>query len=288
MPHLLIVSLLWAFSFGLIKGRLAGLDGAFISAARLGLALLVFLPFFRWRGLNAKLAAALAGIGAVQFGLMYLAYNESFRHLHAHEVALFTLTTPVLVTMLADALDRAFRARALLAALLAIAGTVVIVFQGAPLKPTLAGLLLVQLSNLAFAIGQVAYKRLRAAHATLSDAGIFALPYLGAFILTTIVAALRVDYSTLTLTFTQSATLLYLGVLASGAGFFLWNVGATRASSGTLAVMNNAKIPLAVACSLLFFGEEADIPRLLASLALLAAAVWLAEPPPAGPPRAAA
>ena len=77
---LLLVSIIWAFSFGLIK-RLTGFDGAFISAARLGLALLVFLPFLRLRGLATRTAFALAGIGAVQFGLMYLAYNESFRYL---------------------------------------------------------------------------------------------------------------------------------------------------------------------------------------------------------------
>ena len=79
MALLLLVSVIWAFSFGLIK-RL-GLDGTFVSAARLGLAFLVFLPFLRWRGLAARTALQLAGIGAVQFGLMYLAYNESFRYL---------------------------------------------------------------------------------------------------------------------------------------------------------------------------------------------------------------
>ena len=66
-------------------------------------------------------------------------------------------------------------------------------------------------------------------------------------------------------------------MVASGLGFFLWNVGATRVGSGTLAVMNNAKIPLAVACSLLIFGEQADPLRLAARLALLGAAGWLAE-----------
>jgi drug/metabolite transporter (DMT)-like permease len=281
MPYLLAVSLLWAFSFGLIKGRLAGLDSAFVSAARLGLALLVFLPFFRWRYLSAPLAGRLAAIGAVQFGVMYLAYNESFRHLQAHEVALFTLTTPVLVTLLADALDRTFRIRALLAAVLAVAGTTVTVLQGETLKPTLTGLLLVQVSNLAFAAGQIAYKRLRAGQAELNDAGIFALLYGGAFLLTALVAFARLDPAAFVLTSSQSLTLLYLGVLASGAGFFFWNVGATRTPAGTLAVMNNAKIPLAVACSLLFFGEEADLARLAVSLALLAAAVWLAESRPA-------
>lgn len=276
MPYLIAVSLLWAFSFGLIKDQLAGLDSAFISAARLGLALLVFAPFFRGRRLTLKLAATLAAIGAVQFGLMYLAYNASFRHLAAHEVALFTLTTPVFVTLLADALDGALHRRALAAAVLAVAGTAVLVFQGQPLRPTLTGLALVQLSNLAFAFGQVAYRRLRQRHPALHDHHIFALLYLGAFAVA--LAALAPRELSVALTTTHLLTLAYLGLLASGAGFFLWNLGATRVSAGTLAVMNNAKIPLAVACALLFFGESAHLPRLLVSLAVLLAAVLLAEP----------
>jgi drug/metabolite transporter (DMT)-like permease len=91
MPYLFAVSLLWAFSFGLIKGRLVGLDAAFISAVRLTLALVVFLPFLRLGGLARRTVFAFTAIGAVQFGLMYLAYNESFRFLRAYEVALFTI-----------------------------------------------------------------------------------------------------------------------------------------------------------------------------------------------------
>lgn len=277
MPYLLAVSLLWAFSFGLIKGRLAGLDSAFISTARLGLALVVFLPFLRLKGLSPRIAASLAALGAIQFGLMYLAYNASFRHLQAHEVALLTLTTPVFVTLIADALERQFRVRAFAAALLAVGGTVVIVFQGQTVRPTPWGVVLVQLSNLAFAAGQVGYKRLREQHPALRDRDVFALLYAGAFLLTLPVTLARMDFSTFALSFPQAITLLYLGVLASGVGFFLWNLGATRVGSGALAVMNNAKIPLAVACSLLFFGEHADGPRLFLSLVLLTTAVWFAE-----------
>lgn len=287
MLLLVLVSLLWAFSFGLTKGLTSGLDGTFVATARLFLALLVFLPFLRLKGVNLRTGLTLAGIGAVQFGLMYLAYNESFRYLPAYQVALFTITTPILVTLLADALDRIFRSRALFAALLAMAGTAVVVFQsGAPLG-TIKGFLLVQFANVTFAIGQVAYKRLRANQSTLRDRDIFALLYAGAFAFTLPFALFRLDSATFTLTFTftqfttftltQSLTLLYLGVIASGLGFFLWNKGATQVNTGTLAVMNNAKVPLAVACSLLFFGESADLPRLLVSLTLLGIAVWLAE-----------
>ena len=276
MPYLIAVSLLWAFSPGLTKGLTAGLDSSFVAAARLGLALLVFLPFLRLKGLNLRMAFTLAVIGAVQFGVMYLAYNESFRLLQAYEVALFTLTTPIFVTLLADALDRQFRPRALAAALLAVGGTAVIVFSGKELRPTLLGLGLVQISNLAFAAGQIGYKRFRAKHATLRDRNIFALLYAGAFVTALTAMFLKEDF-TVTLNGTHLLVLLYLGVIASGAGFFLWNMGATRVGSGTLAAMNNAKIPLMVACSLVFFGETADLPRLGISLGLLVTAVWLAE-----------
>jgi drug/metabolite transporter (DMT)-like permease len=277
VPYLLFVSLLWAFSFGLIK-KLTGLDGAFISAARLGLALLVFLPFLRVRGLPRRTAATLALIGAVQFGLMYLAYNESFRFLKSHEIALFTLTTPILVTLLADAFDRTLRPAALGAALLAVAGGACIVVNTTAVSGGLTGIALVQLSNLAFALGQVFYRRWRTQpqHAARRDRDMFALLYLGAFAATLPVTLLRSDFSALPLTATNFGILLYLGVVASGVGFFLWNLGATRVRSGTLAVMNNAKIPLAVACSVFVFGEKADWPRLLAASALIGTGVWLA------------
>ncbi|MSU46889.1 MAG: EamA family transporter [Lacunisphaera sp.] len=276
MAYLLTVSLIWAFSFGLTKGLTAGLDGTFVATARLFLALLVFLPFLRLKGVTFRTAAALTGIGAVQFGLMYLAYNESFRYLPAYQVALFTITTPILVTLLADALDRTFRLRALAAALLAMAGTAVVVFQSGALDATLRGFLFVQLSNIAFATGQIVYKRLRAGQPALRDRNIFALLYAGAFVTALTVMLLKKDFSVM-LNSTHLITLLYLGIIASGLGFFLWNKGATQVNAGTLAVMNNAKVPLGVTCSLLFFGESADLPRLAISLALLATAVWLAE-----------
>jgi drug/metabolite transporter (DMT)-like permease len=278
MALLIIVSIVWAFSFGLTKGQLAGVDSAFISAARLALAFIVFLPFVRLRGVAPRTGLALVGIGAVQFGLMYLALNESYRYLQAYEVVLFTLTTPVIVTLLADALDRTFRLRALLAALLSIAGAALVALKSTDLKPTLAGLLLIQVSNAAFAIGQVLYRRLRHQHPDLKDSKIFGLLHGGALLVAVGALLLKLDSINLVLTSRQVATLAYLGILASGVCFFLWNVGATRVSPGTLAVMNNAKVPLGVACSLIFFGEQAHYPALLASLAVMAAAVWLARP----------
>ena len=79
------------------------------------------------------------------------------------------------------------------------------------------------------------------------------------------------------LTLSQALTLLYLGAIASGLGFFLWNVGARQASAGAQAVFNNLKIPLAIAVSLLFFGEQANTINLLLGGLVVAGALLLNE-----------
>jgi drug/metabolite transporter (DMT)-like permease len=74
--------------------------------------------------------------------------------------------------------------------------------------------------------------------------------------------------------------LLYLGVVASGVCFWLWNAGARRVRhAGTLAVMNNVKIPLGMAISLLLFGEHADPRRLALACAVMLLAVLVCEWP---------
>jgi len=274
MVYLIVVSIIWAFSFGLIGRYLQGVDAAVVSAVRLGLALLIFAPLLRLGKLPWRTGLALAGIGGLQFGVMYLLYIQSFQYLQPHEAALFTITTPIFVTLFADAMDRRLRWVALAAALLAVLGTLPVARGAKDLSLTLTGIVLVQLSNAAFGIGQVLYRRLRS-RIELRDRDVFGLMYAGGLAVALSLLVTR-DVS-LALTATQRWTLLYLGVLASGVGFFLWNVGATKVAAGTLAVMNNAKVPLGVAVSLLFFGGNADLSRLLASLAILGAAVWLAQ-----------
>ena len=47
MLYLAIVSIIWAFSFGLIGSALAGVDSYFVATLRLGCATLLFLPWLR-------------------------------------------------------------------------------------------------------------------------------------------------------------------------------------------------------------------------------------------------
>src|SRR3972149_6330006 len=74
-------------------------------------------------------------------------------------------------------------------------------------------------------------------------------------------ALITTPWQSLALTGQQVLTLIYLGAVASGLGFFLWNVGARKVNGGTLAVFNDLKIPLAVAVSFIFFGEKASLPH---------------------------
>jgi drug/metabolite transporter (DMT)-like permease len=57
--------------------------------------------------------------------------------------------------------------------------------------------------------------------------------------------------------------------------FFLWNYGARRVNAGVLAVSNNLKIPLAIACSALFFGEHINLTQLLIGSGIIVAALLL-------------
>ena len=272
MILLLSVSILWALSFGL-TAQVSGLGAPFVAAVRTVLAALVFLPFLDAKGLTRRQVAAFTGLGALQFGLMYLLYIAAFRWLRASEVALFTIFTPIFVSLAGELSERRFSWAVLAAAALAVVGTGICVWTGPGREGLLQGFLLVQGSNLCFALGQVLYRRLAPATGK-QDLGLMGLLYLGASAVAVLAAvpSFRWDLAA-SLEPRQVATLLYLGVVASGLGFFLFNAGARRADLGTLAIFNNAKIPLAILAAGLVFREPVDWPRLAAGGVVLACAL---------------
>lgn len=280
MIYLLIASLIWAFSFGLIGKTLAGVPGSFLTCMRLALAACIFLPFLR--RVPARHLLLLLFIGGVQFGLMYICYNDSFTYLQPHEVALFTVFTPVYVTLLHDLKQRKISWSALLAALLATVGAGVVLWQSGSRWHSMCGFLLVQGSNICFAAGQLAYRAWARVADRPDDRAVMGWLYLGGMLAALPWALLMGPGWAVPLTKWQVATIVYLGVVASGLGFFLWNAGARRTSAGTLAVCNNLKIPLATGVSLLFFGGKADPVHLLIGMVLFVAATWLSERKRAG------
>lgn len=280
MLALLAASLIWAFSFGLIKTQLAGVPPHLVALLRLTLSALLFVPWFRPRRLGWRTLGLLVVLGAVQYGAMYLAYLASFRHLKASEVALWTIFTPIYVVLIADTVTGMFRGRNLAAAAISVVAAWFVspAYAGA----ALTGIALVQLSNLCFAAGQVWYPRLLPQTSGVRDHEIFAALYLGGSLLAAVPVAMSSGASAAlaALTPTQIGTILYLGLIPSGLGFFLWNVGVRRSRVGSAAVFNNAKVPLAILVSWVVFealpGAE-TLVRTFVALGLITAALWLAE-----------
>ncbi len=274
MLLLFIVSLIWALSFGL-TAQVSGLGAPFVTAARTVLAALVFLPFLKVKGLSPQSALVFAGIGALQFGLMYLLYIASFRWLRSSEVALFTIFTPLFVTFIDDLVERRMSWRFLATAALAVLGTGICVWSGLGRMGLFRGFLLMQGANLCFALGQILYRRLAPATGK-RDRELMGLLYLGASVVAVAMAAPSVQWAkVLAMSPHQLAVLIYLGVVASGLGFFLFNAGARRTDIGTLATFNNLKIPLAILASGLVLREAVDWPRLAVGGAVLAGALVL-------------
>ena len=75
MAYLWVASFLWAFSFGLNERPIdRNIDFSnFVAFTRLVISFLLFLPFIRLQGLKPRQVIWLCAIGAVQFGIMYLA-----------------------------------------------------------------------------------------------------------------------------------------------------------------------------------------------------------------------
>ena len=274
MGALALASILFAFSFGLIPAYLGGVDSTLVAALRLGVSALVFLPLLRLGRVPRGLAPRLVALGAVQYGLMYVLYIESYTVLAGHEVAILTALTPLHVVLLDGALRRRLEGRALAGAALAVGGALLIAVR--PWADGGArGVLLVQAANLCFAAGQVLYGRW-ARDTELDHRSVFGLLYLGAAGLTLALAAAGGSLSEVrALTATQLWVLAYLALAASALGFFLWNVGAARVQAGTLAVFNNVKVPLAVVVSLVVFREDAQVPRLLGGSLLIVGGLTL-------------
>ena len=121
MGYLLVVTLIQAFSFSLIGEYLAGhVDSYFAVLVRVVLAGLIFIPLTRWRSVEPAFMRGMLVIGALQFGVTYVCLYLSFRVLTVPEVLLFTILTPLHVTLIEDALNRRFNPWALIAALVAV------------------------------------------------------------------------------------------------------------------------------------------------------------------------
>ena len=280
MKYLFGVTMIWAFSFSLIGVYLSGyVDAWFSVLMRIGIATIIFLPFLRLKKIKVDTILKLIGIGSVQLGLMYCFYFQSFQFLTVPEVLLFSVLTPIYITLLNDILSKRFHKRHLLTALIAVLGAAYIQYSSIN-ENVFLGFMITQGANLCFAVGQVAYKHLLKATPELESTPkhtIFGLFFIGAFIVALIAFFIFGSTEKLPTTFVQWGILIYLGAVASGVGYFFWNKGVVMVNTGSLAIMNNALVPIGLIVNLVIWNKEADIQKILIGGSLIFASLALNE-----------
>lgn len=276
MRYLIFVTLLWAFSFSLIGEYLAGrVDSYFAVLTRILLAGALFLPLLRLRGLAPGFIAGVLAVGALQFGVTYVCLYQSFLYLTVPEVLLFTITTPLYVALIDEGLRGRFSPGPLLSTGLAVLGAAIIRYDQIS-EGYLTGFLILQLANATFAAGQVGYahlvRRYRVEGPLYRSFGLF---FAGALLVALPAFLLLGNPDKLPQTTLQWSVLAWLGLVASGLGFYLWNKGATLVDGGTLGIMNNALIPAGLIVNLLLWNRDADLLRLTLGGAVMLASLWL-------------
>lgn len=272
---LVITTLLWAASFSLIGEYLAGQVDSWLSVLiRVSLAALVFLPFLRWRGFSAKVIILYMLVGACQLGIMYLFVFQAYQYLTVAEFLLFTVLTPLYVTLIYDLLERQrLRMGYLFSSLLAVIGAAIIRYDHLS-ESFWIGLMFVQLANIFFAVGQVGYKRLMEIH-PIPQHQAFSWFYIGATVVALIGWLLFGNKSMMPTTNMQWGVLLWLGVAASGIGYFMWNYGATKVDAGTLAIMNNMMVPAGLLVNFAIWQQHPDWVSFTIGSSLIVASLWV-------------
>ena len=272
MIYLLIATVCFSLSFGLIKSQLSMLPTDFVVMLRLLFAFVIFLPFVRKFTCKDHLKAFF--IGMIQFGVMYFAFLKAFKFLQGNEVALLTTTTPVFVAIWASLFGDRFKFVYILCILMSVFGAGIVVWQNMPLTLIVKGIILMETCNCSFALGQVLWKNYVGKEEQQSY-HLMSFAYLGAVLFVLPFTCLNVDFQTISLTKTQILSLLYLGIIPTGIGFWLWNKGAEQVKSYLLAIMNNFKIPLGVLFAIIIFHEKVDLINFLIGSSIILIAILI-------------
>ena len=275
MYYLIFVTIVWSFSFSFIAVYLSGqVDTWFAVVMRVLLAFITFIPFLRVKNVSVKQMLLLMGVGACQLGIMYFFYYNSFQYISVPEVLLFTISTPIYVTIIYDLLQgHRLRLNYLLTAIIAVIGAAIIRYDHIS-RDFIIGFLLIQGANIVFALGQVGYKRIMELY-PLPQHQAFAWVYFGAIVVATIGWLLFGNADKLPTTQLQWGIIIWLGVVASGLCYFLWNLGATKVDSGTLAIMNNLVIPTGILVNVVIWHQSIDWGRFTIGSAVIVFALIL-------------
>ena len=263
MSYLIIVSILWSFSFGIIKYGLGGVDSSYISFIRSLIAFLFFSSISIYNIKKFSFDLKLVIIGAIQFGLMYVFYIQSYAYLPAYLIATFTITTPIFVGLASKfILKEQISKNGIYAIILVLIGSFLMRMNIVNPLNYWIGFLLIQFANFFFASGQILFKEWNAENDSKDIVHNFSQLFLGATLITSIFYFFSMNNS-YELTSINLFTLIFLGLVSTGLGFLFWNIGSLKVSNEKPAVMNNLIIPIAVLNSFFIFGEQINLVTFL-------------------------
>ena len=255
MIYLILVSILWSFSFGIIKYGLSEIDSSFISLMRNLIAFLFFASLTLYNFKKFIFDIKLILIGAIQFGLMYVLYIQSYQYLPAYLIATFTITTPIFIGIFSQLLqNKSFSFSGIFSILLVVLGSLMMRFNIVNPLDYWLGFFLIQCANICFAIGQIMFKKWYSKNTSVDIIYNFSQMFFGAVLITSMFSIINSTNIGMLNTYNLFA-LLFLGLFSTGFGFLAWNLGSIQVSNERLAVMNNAVIPIAIFNSYLIFGE---------------------------------
>ena len=258
MIYLIIVSILWSFSFGIIKYGLSGVDSSYISFIRSLIALLFFSSISIYNIKKFAFDLKLTLIGALQFGLMYIFYIQSYAYLPAYLIATFTITTPIFVGLASKYIARqSISKNGIYAISLVIIGSFLMRINFVNPLDYWFGFFLIQFANLFFASGQILFKEWKIENDGTDILHNFSQMFLGATLVTSLFYLLSASGSN-QLSSENLFALIFLGLISTGLGFLFWNLGSLKVTNDKLAVMNNLIIPIAILNSYFIFGEQID------------------------------
>ena len=255
MIYLILVSILWSFSFGIIKYGLSEIDSSFISLMRNLIAFLFFASLSLYNFKKFIFDIKLILIGAIQFGLMYVLYIQSYQYLPAYLIATFTITTPIFIGIFSQLLqNKSFSLSGIFSILLVVLGSLMMRFNIVNPLDYWLGFFLIQCANICFAIGQIMFKKWYSKNTSVDIIYNFSQMFFGAVLITSMFSIINSTNIGMLNTYNLFA-LLFLGLFSTGFGFLAWNLGSLQVSNERLAVMNNVVIPIAIFNSFLIFGE---------------------------------
>mgnify|MGYP001377595569 FL=1 len=274
MIFLIISTIIWAFSFSIIGNYLSSdIDPWSLSLIRVIISFLIFLPFIDLN-INKKRMVYIIGVGAIQIGFMYSFYLNAFSFISVEKILLFTIFTPIYVTIISDIFQKKIKKFFLFLSILSVIGSLIIRITDVQLLD-LKGFILIQGANFSFALGQVLYKRYIKNNSKLDyNLNEFGYFYFGAIIIASLGSLIMIDSLSYPKSTIQWLLVLWLGAIASGLGYYFWNRGSVLVNNGTLAVMNNLVIPLGLFIEIVFFSKLINVTNYIIGALIILSSIY--------------